>query len=634
MKRNLLLFFCVLISFAGMSQNILFSEDFENSETMPSNILVFDVDGQTPASAVSWCTNAWTVRTEFADPSNNVAGSISWYSPAGTSNDWMVIPGIAIQNTGTNLRWRAKAQDPDYPDGYEVYISTTGTNPNDFTGSSPVFSVAAEDTAWTVHSVNLDTYVGSTINIAFRNNSNDMFVLMVDDIAVGETGAVDVALNEVSNDKFSIYPNNISVAGQIRNIGFTDITSLDIKWTDGTTTYTETISGINVTPLQTYNFTHSDNIAISGSDLYRVTVWADASNDVNHMNDTSKGSITGIPYKPTRVMVAEEGTGTWCGWCPRGEVNMEQMLTNNPSTFIGIAVHNGDPMAETTYDQNVGALLPGYPSSIVNRDAAIGAVDPGDWSSTMPAVTAKTVPNEVWVTAEHDASNMVTITVKTNILGTIEGDYRFAGAVLENNVTGGAGYEQTNYYAGGSNGAMGGYENLPDPVPASQMVYNHVARTLLGGWDGVNGSLPVGEVPAGQYEHQFTYQIPSGSNVEDFEFVGFLIDNASGEILNAGKQKSFPVSVYEQTKSEIIATVFPNPFNEVLNIDFMLNETSNVEINMFNTLGELVKSESHQDIANGRNLITINSADLENGIYFLQINTAEGSIEKKVILNK
>lgn len=36
---------------------------------------------------------------------------------------------------------------------------------------------------------------------------------------------------------------------------------------------------------------------------------------------------------------------------------------------------------------------------------------------------------------------------------------------------------------------MGGFELLPNPVPAAKMTYNHVARAILGGWAGIPGDF-------------------------------------------------------------------------------------------------------------------------------------------------
>ena len=69
--------------------------------------------------------------------------------------------------------------------------------------------------------------------------------------------------------------------------------------------------------------------------------------------------------------------------------------------------------------------------------------------------------------------------------------YVSIAVVVEDGVRGtGSGYNQVNAYSGGANGPMGNYHNLPNPVPAAQMVYDHVARAILGNWVGTEASLP------------------------------------------------------------------------------------------------------------------------------------------------
>ena len=126
----------------SLSAQVLFEQDFENG--MAPMTLV-DNDGLTPAPNVANFADAWTVSNN-ANLSNgtNVAVSNSWYNPAGQADDWMITPAISGISATTILRWEAKAQDPDYPDGYSVLISTAGTELGDFTDE--VFSVGSEMT--------------------------------------------------------------------------------------------------------------------------------------------------------------------------------------------------------------------------------------------------------------------------------------------------------------------------------------------------------------------------------------------------------------------------------------------------------------------------------------------------------
>ena len=62
--------------------------------------------------------------------------------------------------------------------------------------------------------------------------------------------------------------------------------------------------------------------------------------------------------------------------------------------------------------------------------------------------------------------------------------------LTENNVTGtGSGYAQANYYSGGGQGNMGGYESELIRS-ASDMSYHFVARTIQPSFFGTQGSIP------------------------------------------------------------------------------------------------------------------------------------------------
>jgi hypothetical protein len=157
-------------------------EDFEDG-LIPASWTLHDVDGNTPASSVSFIDEAWVVA--MTGGGDVVAASTSWYSPAGTADDWLVTPPIAI-GPASSLSFEARAPDPDFPDGYEVRISTTGSAVEGFMANSPLLTVAAETNSFTPHTIDLAAagYADQTVWIAWRNTSNDKYLLQVDDIEV------------------------------------------------------------------------------------------------------------------------------------------------------------------------------------------------------------------------------------------------------------------------------------------------------------------------------------------------------------------------------------------------------------------------------------------------------------------
>ena len=55
-------------------------------------------------------------------------------------------------------------------------------------------------------------------------------------------------------------------------------------------------------------------------------------------NNLGDQKLVGVSKEISRKMIAEEGTGTWCTWCPRGAVFMKLMASTYANDFVGIAV--------------------------------------------------------------------------------------------------------------------------------------------------------------------------------------------------------------------------------------------------------------------------------------------------------
>ena len=56
---------------------------------------------------------------------------------------------------------------------------------------------------------------------------------------------------------------------------------------------------------------------------------------------------------PVQRLVVEEGTGTWCQFCPKGIVGLRKASEAYPNHFIGIAIHRSDNLVTNTYDDLV-----------------------------------------------------------------------------------------------------------------------------------------------------------------------------------------------------------------------------------------------------------------------------------------
>ncbi len=234
--------------------------------------------------------------------------------------------------------------------------------------------------------------------------------------------------------------------------------------------------------------------------------------------------------QPQKKVLIEEGTGTWCQWCPRGTVYGKQITQNYTDDAVFIAIHSGDDMENTGYFSGSG--LSGLPSGNVDR-TTVSSMQPSGITSDLAPYTSNIPPADIDVTTTYDpVTRDLTMTVSADFYSAVNGDWRLAAIVVEDGITGPApAYNQSNAYSGGGNGPMGGYENLPSSVSASIMVYNHVGRYLAGGYNGDNGSLPTA-VLAGQ-NHSYTYNwvLPQNYNEDYISVVGLLINTSMGKFL-------------------------------------------------------------------------------------------------------
>ncbi len=138
-------------------------------------------------------------------------------------------------------------------------------------------------------------------------------------------------------------------------------------------------------------------------------------------------------------------------------------------------------------------------------------------------------------------------------------------------------------------------------------------------WSGeVNWSNETYPVTAGTYTLKWEYykdgSISQGSDCA-------WIDNIT--------LPASPTVSVKDVKENIIS-LYPNPANNFVNINFTNIPDDNIIISVFNISGQEVLSKQFKNQEN----IKINTSGFQNGIYFFRINTGDKSILKKVVVSK
>lgn len=620
------LFFTALVlcfTLAYSHAQVLYSQDFEDGM---GDMILIDADNRTPATQVDDFADAWTAFEFFEG--NYSAISVSWYSPPGAADDWMITPVVSGITAKTVLNWNAMAVDPDYPDGYEVLISESGgAEIADF--KKVLLKVNRENATLTARSLDLSAYAGKEVRFAFRNVSNDMFLLLIDDIEVVVLKDNDVEVSAFLSDNYTPVDSTVQIFYSVTNNGSQNLTSFTFEWTDGDQVFVQMVDGVDIEYGESYD--NVLNFSPAEAKKYDIALEITGINGVSdEFADDNFGytTVTGVSKHISRKMVAEEGTGTWCVWCPRGAVFMEKMRHDYPDGFIGIAVHNEDPMAIEEYDSQINAMISGYPSVLINREIDIDPDQMPDYYENIAQRRYSPLEIEVSQVIENKTLKINgNLTFFSNIDGA---KFKVVGVVVEDFVKGSAAeYSQANAYAGGNFGAMGGYENLPNPVPASQMTYHEVGRALPFGFEGSPNFIDtvIGETDV--FPFSFEYAIPTAQKEKNVYAVVMVTDE-NGAIIGAEKTDALYTDVEDVTEVEGLS-LYPNPADDMAIVRLNLKQEANIGITVTNAVGQVVSTREYGKMA-GENLFPIPTAQYNSGMYFVQIRVNQAMISQKLMV--
>ncbi|MEL6868016.1 MAG: T9SS type A sorting domain-containing protein, partial [Bacteroidota bacterium] len=92
-----------------------------------------------------------------------------------------------------------------------------------------------------------------------------------------------------------------------------------------------------------------------------------------------------------------------------------------------------------------------------------------------------------------------------------------------------------------------------------------------------------------------------------------------------------PVAVVEPFADEI--SVFPNPADTELLVNFSLNAQTRADLKIVNTLGQTVFLNRQQDLLAGENQLNVDVSDLSSGLYFPVLESEMGRSTMRVMIH-
>lgn len=107
--------------------------------------------------------------------------------------------------------------------------------------------------------------------------------------------------------------------------------------------------------------------------------------------------------------------------------------------------------------------------------------------------------------------------------------------------------------------------------------------------------------------------------------------NNSSDSVQVTVRYNSPTNIKELNRSLQTVQLSPNPAESNTSLKLNAADAFSGQLNMFNSLGSMVKSEN-VSIHKGENKVNINVSELPQGIYFLTLSAGEATITKRLIV--
>ena len=382
--------------------------------------------------------------------------------------------------------------------------------------------------------------------------------------------------------------------------------------------------------------------------------------------------------------------GTWvydrANWCPGNwvyPVNYKFSVTGGSTHIVDMNMqtyNTSNPSANYVVD----AQLYEYGALANSNDGAIDEVmEPNtlfEYSRSNPVCNSPRIRLK-----NNGSSPMTSATIKYGIVGQPESTYNWTGnlnsldtvqVVLPGSVAPVTGSQQFKVYLADVNGAADQYAYddtayttalIPTATDTSIVIWfksnsspNESSYRLLDDNNNIvfqrtQGSMAANTIykdtlhlAAGCYRFKvldsgddgLTWWANSAQGsgfVRLYRYVGatqFVFFNSDFGSETGNSFRAIPGGVVgvEETVSNTMLSIYPNPSKGLVNVDISLTKPSNVLVEVFNQMGQQIAAKAQGNYTAG--VIEMDLSSFSNGIYMVKLNTDEGSMVQKIILEK
>lgn len=561
-------------------------------------------------------TYSWRVGT---DGSRKYAISPSFFVVPAKADRWMIIPEIDLSSAqNPYLVNYSKAEKSTNRDGYSVLISSTGVEKSAFTGT--LQSINSEKASWTQHINSLSEYKGKKINVAFVQNTEDKYAILMDDIVVYDV-TEDTKLDfQLFIPKAILSSSTVSIQGLARNLGKKNITSFVLNYTvNGGAPIKTTFGDLSISTLQDMSVSApSWDPASYGSSSVHLVFWL---SDINNSTLTSNKitfdvEVVSPSQLPTRSALLEGFSSGTCSPCRTLNTVLHKVLPPlNPNVLgSGFMVVKyqveipdpGDPaVTEETKKRARHYKVAAAPSLYMGGQFFEYSTVESEMATIVKTKIdeIKAQKSEILLNSYYvlqDKTFDITADIESYL--PMKDPCNIYAVILEDSI----------YHAPSTNG---------------ESIFFYIARKILPGADGESIDLSeAGVSQTRKYSFEFDGVNPTVfGTVEGMTVLVFVQNTKTLEILQAAVAVKSGVNTENGKKMFGKVFVTPNPSSANANsqITVTLLENTNMKVDVYNTVGRKVWSKGLDPYNSGINEISLPN-DLEPNTYFISLRTTDG----------
>ena len=621
------------LSFAafGQGQSQILTEDFNNGTSMPTGWTQ-----NTQATDGGWkagTSNALS-SSYFSIPStgSNIVATNDDDCNCNKSADWLISAPIDLSGiSSAHVNFKMYYFHASYQGAQEnaaFLYSTDGSN------WTTVQNITSGSSDWQDMYFDISNATGNdSVWLAFRYGDGGgwNYGMAIEDLVVYVPYNYDFTTTSID-----LYPvqglNNapFTISGEIQNIGGQTVNSLDINYqiNNTGTVYTASLTNLNLAPFATYQFSHTTTWTPSSTGTYTLEAWAsnlDGTTDQNTSNDKLSKQIQVVPSTVQRQVLVEEFTSSTCPPCATFNAQFTPIINaNNPNSATGkinvvkYQMNWPSPGTDPNYNQDgLGRRtyygVSGVPNPFMDANDGFSSQAQIDALYDIPALV---VLSGVWT---YDG-NSIQVTVDVDPKANLSGNLKLRIAVVEKEI---------------KVADFPGY-----PVTNGESEFHFVMRKMLPNSNGINlGNLTANQTSSHYESHMFTIGgvAQNNSNIwhtmDDLEVVAWIQDDSDKSILQSVTLTAQGIGIDELDAVANSINIYPNPANQVANIEVDLKNDANVLITLVNGMGQVVVTEESNMLA-GFNTNSIDVSNLAAGVYMLQLNIDGVSVTKRIAITR